>query len=142
MSEYFKPLPKPTPSSRPFWEAAKKHELKLQKCGACYAPSITRATDARTAFPISSQMATSHMARQALQLLLHRISRLDAIILPTNCTCSRDRRIPDEGPTAYLPNVMMVPQETVKVGMPVTVCLKMCTPNGRSHVWSLKFKPA
>ena len=24
MSEYFKPLPKPTPSSRPFWEAAKK----------------------------------------------------------------------------------------------------------------------
>ncbi len=35
MSEYFKPLPKPTPSSRPFWDAAKKHELKLQKCGAC-----------------------------------------------------------------------------------------------------------
>ena len=23
MSEYFKPLPKPTPTSRPFWEAAK-----------------------------------------------------------------------------------------------------------------------
>ena len=35
MSEYFKPLPKPTPSSRPFWEAARNHELKLQKCGAC-----------------------------------------------------------------------------------------------------------
>ncbi len=35
MSEYFKPLPKPTPTSRPFWDAAKRHELTIQKCGAC-----------------------------------------------------------------------------------------------------------
>jgi uncharacterized OB-fold protein len=35
MSEYFKPLPKPSPTSRPFWEAAKRHELKIQRCGAC-----------------------------------------------------------------------------------------------------------
>ncbi len=37
MSEYAKPLPKPSPTSRPFWEAARKHELKLQRCGACRA---------------------------------------------------------------------------------------------------------
>ncbi|HYL59335.1 MAG TPA: Zn-ribbon domain-containing OB-fold protein [Candidatus Acidoferrales bacterium] len=35
MSEYFKPLPKPTPTSRPFWDAAKRHELSIQRCGAC-----------------------------------------------------------------------------------------------------------
>jgi uncharacterized OB-fold protein len=35
MSEYFKPLPKPTPTSRPFWDAAKRHELTIQRCGAC-----------------------------------------------------------------------------------------------------------
>ena len=35
MSEYFKPLPKPSLTSRPFWEAARKHELKLQQCGKC-----------------------------------------------------------------------------------------------------------
>jgi uncharacterized OB-fold protein len=35
MSEYTKPLPKPSPTSRPFWEAAKRHELLLQRCGAC-----------------------------------------------------------------------------------------------------------
>jgi uncharacterized OB-fold protein len=35
MSEYTKPLPKPTLTSRPFWEAAKRHELILQRCGAC-----------------------------------------------------------------------------------------------------------
>lgn len=35
MSEYTKPLPKPSPTSRPFWEAARRHELLLQRCGAC-----------------------------------------------------------------------------------------------------------
>lgn len=35
MSEYLKPLPKPTPTSRPFWEAAKRHELMLQRCETC-----------------------------------------------------------------------------------------------------------
>ncbi len=35
MSEYLKPLPKPTPISRPFWEAARRHELMLQRCAAC-----------------------------------------------------------------------------------------------------------
>jgi len=35
MSEYTKPLPKPSPTSSPFWEAARKHELKLQQCESC-----------------------------------------------------------------------------------------------------------
>lgn len=35
MSEYLKPLPKPSPTSRPYWEAARRHELQLQHCGAC-----------------------------------------------------------------------------------------------------------
>jgi uncharacterized OB-fold protein len=35
MSEYSKPLPKPSPTSRPFWEAARRHELQLQRCSAC-----------------------------------------------------------------------------------------------------------
>jgi uncharacterized OB-fold protein len=37
MSEYTKPLPRPTPTSRPFWEAARRHELSLQRCAACKA---------------------------------------------------------------------------------------------------------
>jgi uncharacterized OB-fold protein len=36
MSEYLKPLPKPTAISRPFWDAAKRHELTLQRCGDCH----------------------------------------------------------------------------------------------------------
>jgi uncharacterized OB-fold protein len=37
MSAYEKPLPKPTETSRPFWDAAKQHRLQLQQCGGCKA---------------------------------------------------------------------------------------------------------
>src|SRR5207249_214878 len=35
MSEYSGPVPVPTPETRPFWEAARRHELSLQRCRAC-----------------------------------------------------------------------------------------------------------
>jgi uncharacterized OB-fold protein len=30
-----KPLPQPTPISKPFWEAARRHVLSIQCCGKC-----------------------------------------------------------------------------------------------------------
>jgi len=35
MSAYQKPLPRLTPDNRPFWEAARRHELRLPRCQAC-----------------------------------------------------------------------------------------------------------
>jgi hypothetical protein len=35
MPDYSGPLPVPTPETRPFWEAARRHELHLQRCRAC-----------------------------------------------------------------------------------------------------------
>jgi uncharacterized OB-fold protein len=35
MADYKNPLPQPTPASRPFWEAAKRHELQIQRCNKC-----------------------------------------------------------------------------------------------------------
>ncbi len=35
MADYQKPLPTPTSDSRPYWEAAKRHELMMQKCQDC-----------------------------------------------------------------------------------------------------------
>jgi uncharacterized OB-fold protein len=29
------PLPRPSPISKPYWEAARRHELLLQRCAAC-----------------------------------------------------------------------------------------------------------
>ena len=35
MPEYTGPIPVPSPETRPFWEAARRHELSLPKCRAC-----------------------------------------------------------------------------------------------------------
>jgi len=37
MAEYTGPIPLPTPETRPFWDAAKRHELSLPRCRACNA---------------------------------------------------------------------------------------------------------
>ena len=35
MADYRKPLPRPSTVSLPFWQAAKRHELHIQRCGSC-----------------------------------------------------------------------------------------------------------
>ena len=35
MAESARPLPQPTARSAPFWEAAKRHELVIQRCSGC-----------------------------------------------------------------------------------------------------------
>jgi hypothetical protein len=35
MAEYAKPLPEITSESKPFWDACARHELLVQRCGAC-----------------------------------------------------------------------------------------------------------
>ena len=32
---YTGPIPKPTPETKPFWDAAKQHKLLIQRCGEC-----------------------------------------------------------------------------------------------------------
>jgi uncharacterized OB-fold protein len=35
MPEYSGPIPVPTPETRPFWDAARRHALELPRCRAC-----------------------------------------------------------------------------------------------------------
>jgi uncharacterized OB-fold protein len=35
MTEYRKPLPTITPLERPFWDYARRHELRMQRCTSC-----------------------------------------------------------------------------------------------------------
>ena len=35
---YSGPLPKPTPETQPFWDAAKQHRLVIQTCDDCHTP--------------------------------------------------------------------------------------------------------
>lgn len=40
MKEYKKPLPQPTPWSKPFWDGCKRRELLIQKCKDCQNPNF------------------------------------------------------------------------------------------------------
>lgn len=35
MADYKKPLPMPTPETRPFWDGLKEHELRVMHCTVC-----------------------------------------------------------------------------------------------------------
>ncbi|MFM2129758.1 MAG: hypothetical protein RL477_1304 [Pseudomonadota bacterium] len=35
MSDYAKPLPRPSAESKPYWDAAREHRLVIQKCNSC-----------------------------------------------------------------------------------------------------------
>jgi uncharacterized OB-fold protein len=35
MTEYAKPLPYPDAETKPYWDSAKRHELRMQACAEC-----------------------------------------------------------------------------------------------------------
>jgi uncharacterized protein len=133
MSEYVKPLPKPSPTSRPFWDAAKRHELQLQRCGGCgafiYYPR-----------PRCPQCMSD-------DLKWERVSGRGTVYSYTIVRRASTRSFADapyvlaivelaEGP--HLTTNIIAPAESVKIGMPVVVAFDDVTPD---HTL-VKFKPA
>ena len=133
MSDYIKPLPKPTATSGPFWEAAKRHELMLQHCGQCssyiYYPRDRcprclsdrlewRPVNGRGkvySYTVVRRASTRSFADKPYVLAIVELD--DGVRMTTNIEAA---------------------PESVKVGMPVTVCFDDVTPE-RTLV---KFKPA
>jgi uncharacterized protein len=133
MSDYVKPLPKPTASSRPYWDAAKRHELMLQRCGSCNAfiyyprdrcPQCL--SDQLTWQPVSGRgkVYSYTVVRRASTRSFSDKPYVLAIVEL------------DEG--VRMTTNVEAPPEAVKVGMPVSVWFDDVTPE-RTLV---KFKPA
>jgi uncharacterized OB-fold protein len=133
MSEYIKPLPKPTPTSRPFWEAAKRHELVLQRCDAC----------ARFIYYPRPRCPYCFADR----LSWRRVSGRGAVYSFTIVRRASSRAFAD-GPYVLavvelqegvrMTTNIVAPPETVQVGMPVQAFFDDVTPE---HTL-VKFKPA
>jgi uncharacterized OB-fold protein len=133
MSEYVKPLPKPTETSRPFWDAARQHRLQLQHCGGCKAfiyyprdrcPQCL--SDKLEWRPVSGQgkVYSYTVVRRASTRSFSDKPYVLAIVEL------------EEG-VRLTTNIEAAP-ESIKIGMPVTVCFDDVTPE-RTLV---KFKPA
>ena len=132
MSEYLKPLPKPTPTSRPFWEAARRHELKLQQCGACnkyvYYPRD------RCPHCFADQLAWKVVSGRGKVYSYTVVRRASARSFADPYVLAIVEL--EEGPR--LTSNIVAPPEKVRVEMPVTVFFDDVTPE---HTL-VKFKPA
>jgi uncharacterized OB-fold protein len=133
MSEYIKPLPKPSPTSRPFWDAARKHELMLQRCDACrayiYYPrsrcphcmsdrlSWTKVGGHGTVYSYTVVRRPSSRSFADAPYVLAIVDLQEGVRMTTN---------------------IVAPPEKVRVGMPVEVLFDDVTPE---HTL-VKFRPA
>jgi uncharacterized OB-fold protein len=133
MSEYYKPLPKLSPTSRPFWEAARRHELTLQRCGACRAfiyyprdrcPKCFSDTLAWERVSGRGKVYSFTVVRRASSRAFSDAPYVLAIVELA------------EGPRMTT-NIIAAPED-VRVEMPVEVCFDDVTPD---HTL-VKFKPA
>jgi uncharacterized protein len=133
MSEYNKPLPKPTPTSRHFWEAAKRHELLLQHCTGCGA-FIYYPRD-RCPQCLSDRLEWERVSGRG-KLYSYTIVRRAS----TRSFADQPYVLAivelDEGP--HMTTNLDAPPEKIKIGMPVTVYFDDVTPE-RTLV---KFRPA
>ena len=132
MSEYAKPLPKPTPTSQPFWDAARRHQLSLQRCAACgkfiYYPRE------RCPHCFSDKLGWESVSGRGKVYSYTVVRRASSRAFGEPYVLAIVEL--DEGPRMTT-NIVAAP-ESVKVGMPVAVHFDDVTPE-RTLV---KFKPA
>jgi uncharacterized OB-fold protein len=133
MSDYVKPLPKPTASSRPYWDAAKRHELMLQRCGACNA-FIYYPRD-RCPQCLSDQLKWQPVSGRGKVYSYTVVRRASTRSFSDKPYVLAIVEL-DEG--VRMTTNVEAPPESVKVGMPVSVWFDDVTPE-RTLV---KFKPA
>jgi uncharacterized protein len=133
MSEYNKPLPEPSAISKPFWEAAARHELRLQRCEACGKfiyfprPRCPECFSDRLSWQRCSGRGKVH----SYTVVRFPVSR--AFAGPPWVLAIVEL---EEGP--HMTTEILAPPERVRVDMPVTAAFTEVAP-GHTLV---KFKPA
>lgn len=135
MTDYKKPLPRPTAASLPFWEAARQHELQIQRCGSCGANIFYP----REMCPecLSSDLQWTTVSGKGT------VYSYTIAETPTHPTFAED--VPyviaivelAEGPRITT-NITGCTPDTVRVGMPVEATFDDVTP----EITLVKFRPA
>lgn len=136
MADYAGPLPTPTPETRPFWEAARRHELMLPRCRQCgpvfFYPRATcpRCLSTDLAWTVVSGRGTLHTFT-----IVHRGAR--NFPLPSPYVMAIVEL--DEGPRMMTNLVGVTPDPAaLEIGMPVEVAWADVTP----EVTLPHFRPA
>ena len=125
MTGYARPLPRITPDNRPFWEAARRHQLALQRCEECGrfryppAPVCSACLSERAAWtPVSGRGTLSTFV-----VVHQRYFPSFADETPYNVVQVEL----DEGPRLTA-NLVEVPHDQIRIGMRVEVVFDDVTP--------------
>jgi uncharacterized OB-fold protein len=135
MSGYTKPLPRLDDANAPFWEAAKAHELKLQKCEGC----------ATLRFPATRYCAACGSAESGWETVSGRGTISSWCRFHQVYFEGFKDDVPytvvvvtlEEGPRLFS-NLVDAPEGEIELGLPVEVHFDDVTP----EVTLVKFKPA
>lgn len=133
MAEYLKQLPLVTESDRPFWEAARRHELVAYRCLNCgaYYPQVTECVACSS--PKMAWVKVSGPAEVFTFCVFHQLYhpawKGD---IPYNVTFVKLA----EGPL-LMTNIVGCRNEDIRIGMPVEVVFDDVTP----EVTLPKFRP-
>ncbi len=136
MADYTGPLPVPSPETKPFWDAARRHELALPFCKPCgaffYYP---RAACPRCLSPDLEWRAVSGRGTLHTFTIVHRGQKGFPLGSPYVLAVVEL----EEGPRMMTNLVGVVPDlAAVRIGMPVEVAFDDVTP----AVTLLHFRPA
>jgi len=133
MSDYIKPLPRQSPTSRPYWDAARRHELQLQHCGGCsryiYYPRP------RCPHCMSDNLKWEAVSGRGKLYSYTIVRRASTRSFADGAYVLAIVEL-DEGPR--MTTNLIAPQEQLKIGMPVAVYFDDVT---AEHTL-VKFKPA
>ncbi len=135
MTPYGKPLPVTDDRNRPFWEAARRGELRLQRCLRCNGCRLPASRCCPRCGGERSEWArVSGRGIVESFCLFHKayFAGLEAE-LPYNVAVVRLA----EGARLFT-NIVGVPNDRLRIGMPVEACFDPVTP----EVTLVKFKPA
>lgn len=135
MSGYAKPLPRLDDANAPFWEAAKAHELKLQKCAGCGTlrfPATRFCADCGS--DESGWVTVSGRGTVSSWCRFHQVyfegfaEDVPYTVIVVTL---------EEGPRLFS-NLVEAPEDEIEIGQPVEVYFDDVTPD----VTLVKFKPA
>ncbi len=136
--DYEKPVPSPDPDTRPFWDACKEHELRAQRCSACgrfrwppqgVCPSCYSWDYEWTKLPETGKVVSF--------VVVHYVS-VPAFAEDAPYAIANIAIDGTDDKVQLTSNVIDIPWEEVKVGMPVRVLFEDVTPDCTLP----KFRPA
>ena len=136
--EYAKPLPAPDLDTRPFWDACREHELRAQRCPACGTFRWPPQGVCPSCYAWNNEWVKLQDTGKVISFVIVHYVSVPAFAPDVPYAIAHIEIDGTDGKVELTSNVVDVPLDDIKVGMPVRVFFEDVTPE-----YTLpKFRPA